>query len=94
MRTAANGAEALDAAASERPDIVISDFMMPVMDGAKLCLAWRADPALRDIPFILASAGIPDKDLVIPCDTFFKKPVRFEVLLDEIHKLIGQREQE
>ncbi len=91
VRTAGNGAEALAAAALERPDIVVSDLMMPVMDGAELCGRWRADAALRDIPFILASAGIPRKDVVIPCDTFFKKPVRFEVLLEEISKLIAAR---
>ena len=91
VRTAANGELALAAAAVERPDIVVSDYMMPVMDGAALCLQWRADPALRDIPFILASAGIPRKDLVLPYDTFFKKPIRFDVLLAEINRLIARR---
>jgi CheY-like chemotaxis protein len=92
VRTAANGEQALAAAALEPPDIVVSDYMMPVLDGAELCLAWRADPALRDIPFILSSAGIPRKDAELPYDTFFKKPVRFEVLLDEINHLIARRE--
>ena len=89
VRTAGNGAEALEAAARERPDIVVSDYMMPVMDGAQLCLRWRADPALRAVPFILASAGIPRKDEVLPYDTFFRKPIRFEVLLEEIARLIA-----
>jgi len=89
VRTAGNGAEALELAARERPDVVVSDYMMPVMDGAELCLQWRADPALRAIPFILASAGIPRKDEVIPYDPFFRKPIRFEVLLDEIARLIA-----
>jgi CheY-like chemotaxis protein len=92
VRTAINGEQALAVAARERPDIVVSDFMMPVLDGAALCLAWRADPALRDIPFILASAGIPRKDADLPYDTFFKKPVRFEVLLAEINHLIARRQ--
>jgi CheY-like chemotaxis protein len=89
VRTAGNGAEALASAARERPDVVVSDYMMPIMDGAQLCLRWRADPALCDIPFILASAGIPRKDEVVPYDTFFRKPIRFEVLLDEIARLIA-----
>jgi CheY-like chemotaxis protein len=93
VRTASNGVEALAAAARERPDIVVSDLMMPVMDGAQLCLKWRADPALSAIPFILASAGIPRKDLVVAYDTFFKKPIRFEVLLEEINRLIAARGQ-
>ena len=93
VRTAGNGAEALAVAARERPDIVLSDMMMPVMDGAELCMRWRTDPALRDIPFILASAGILRQDLVVPYDTFFKKPIRFDVLLEEINKLIAARGQ-
>ena len=89
VRTAGNGAEALESAARDRPDVVVSDYMMPIMDGAQLCHRWRADPELRAIPFILASAGIPRKDEVVPYDTFFRKPIRFEVLLDEIARLIA-----
>lgn len=87
VQTANNGAEALAAAAVEAPDIVLSDLMMPVMDGSRLCLAWRADPALRAIPFILTSAGLL-KEPALPCDSFFKKPVRFDVLLAEIQRLL------
>ena len=47
-------------------------------------------PALSAIPFILASAGIPRKDEVLPYDTFFRKPIRFEVLLDEIARLLAR----
>jgi CheY-like chemotaxis protein len=93
VRTAGNGVEALAAAARARPDVIVSDLMMPLMDGAELCLRCRADPALRDIPFILTSAGIPRKDLAIPCDSFFKKPIRFETLLAEIEQLVAARGQ-
>jgi CheY-like chemotaxis protein len=91
VRTAGNGVDALAAAARELPDVVLSDLMMPVMDGAELCLHWRADPALRDIPFILASAGIVRDDPALPYDSFFKKPIRFEALLAEIDRLIAAR---
>lgn len=91
VRTAGNGEEALAMAALERPDIVISDYMMPVMDGAQLCLLWRADPDLRHIPFILASAGLLRRDEVLPYDTFFRKPVPFEALVAEIARLIAAR---
>jgi CheY-like chemotaxis protein len=94
VRTAANGAEALAAAARDTPDVIVSDLMMPVMDGAELCLQCRADPALREVPFILTSAGIPRKDLAIPCDIFLKKPIRFEVLVQEIDQLIASRGQQ
>jgi len=93
VRTAGNGEEALAVAASERPDIVISDYMMPVMDGAQLCLLWRSDPDLRQVPFILCSAGLLRRDEVLPYDTFFRKPVPFEALVAEIVRLIAAREQ-
>lgn len=88
--TAANGREALAVAERERPDIVISDYMMPVMDGAAFCLAWRADPRFGAIPFILTSAGLLRDDLDIPCDAFFRKPVTLELLYREITRLLGQ----
>jgi len=91
VRTAPNGAEALALARRERPDIVISDYMMPVMNGADLCIAWRADPALREIPFILATAGLLAKGLQPPCDAFFRKPVPFDALIAEIERQIARR---
>jgi CheY-like chemotaxis protein len=91
VRTAGNGEEALVVAARERPDIVVSDYMMPVMDGAQFCLLWRADPDFRQIPFILCSAGLLRRDEVLPYDTFFRKPVPFEQLLAEIARLIAAR---
>jgi PAS domain S-box-containing protein len=54
--TAAAGArEALDAARHARPDIVVSDVLMPVMDGFELCMVLRRDPLLCDVPVVLIS---------------------------------------
>lgn len=88
VRTATNGREALSAAMREKPDIVFSDLMMPVMSGADFCREWRAHPQLCEIPFILSSAGSMNTDIQIPFDAFFKKPVQFEVLLAEIRRLL------
>ncbi|MRW89508.1 response regulator [Duganella sp. FT80W] len=88
--TAANGAEALRVAATEAPDLVLSDYMMPVMDGGRLCHAWRADAALRHIPFILCSAGLM-KEAGLPYDSYFHKPVAFDVLMAEIERLLALR---
>ena len=52
----ADGAAALDAARKNRPDIVLADIMMPVLDGFELLRELRADPALRDVPVMLVSA--------------------------------------
>lgn len=53
---AGDGARALAVARDARPDIVISEALMPGMDGFLLCRAWLSDPALRHIPFLLYSA--------------------------------------
>ncbi len=54
--TAVNGRQGLDLIAASRPDAVICDVMMPLMDGRALCRAVEADPGLRDVPIVLMSA--------------------------------------
>jgi CheY-like chemotaxis protein len=90
VTSAANGRDALAQAALAPPAIVLSDYMMPHMNGGELCRRWRADPALRHIPFILTSAGIIKDQASIECDVFLTKPVRFELLLGHIDRLCGR----
>ena len=54
--TAANGKQALANLAETRPDVIVTDTMMPILDGPGLLAALAADPAHRDIPVILMSA--------------------------------------
>jgi two-component system, cell cycle sensor histidine kinase and response regulator CckA len=54
--TAADGASALRLAREHKPDVVVSDVLMPGMDGFQVCRAVRADPLLADIPVVLTSA--------------------------------------
>jgi len=54
---AANGRLALELIARTRPDLVVTDYMMPVMDGARLGRAIRTDPALADLPIVLATSA-------------------------------------
>jgi signal transduction histidine kinase len=56
VRTAANGREALKAMAGEVPDLLVSDVMMPELDGFGLIAAMRADQLLHDVPVLLLSA--------------------------------------
>jgi signal transduction histidine kinase len=57
---AGNGVEALKSARRDPPDIIISDILMPVMDGFALCHEWKKDKKLRHIPFVFYTATYTD----------------------------------
>lgn len=66
VNLAADGVVALEAARARRPDALLSDILMPGMDGFQLCLAFRRDPVLASVPVVLASAsyvGESDREL-------------------------------
>ncbi|MBJ6723316.1 response regulator [Geomesophilobacter sediminis] len=92
--SALNGAEALAAARSAPPDLVISDILMPVMDGYALCREWRADQSLQAIPFIFYTATFTEKQdeelaLSLGADRFLVKPQDPEVLMTEIARVLA-----
>jgi len=93
-----NGKEAFDQAYLKVPDIVISDILMPVKDGFTLCREWRADPLLKDIPFIFYTATYTEpKDealaLSLGADRFFIKPMNTATLLAEVEALLQEYKQ-
>ncbi len=84
--TAMNGRHALERIAEAKPDLVISDLMMPVMDGAALLGALRENTELRNVPFALMCA-LPEAsitDRVQGYDAFLRKPFK----LAEISRLV------
>jgi CheY-like chemotaxis protein len=86
-----DGRAALSALAADRFDLVISDTMMPRLDGIGLARSLAADPALRAIPLILMSAlqSAPARD--VPHVAFITKPFDLYRLLDTVEQaLLGQ----
>lgn len=90
VASAINGREALAAISAVPPDLVLTDLMMPAMDGRQLIAAMQGDPALREIPIVLMSAASLPRNL----DEFagipvFRKPFPIDALLAEISRLLG-----
>jgi putative nucleotidyltransferase with HDIG domain len=90
--SAVNGAEALEKARKDPPDIIVSDILMPVMDGFTLCHEWKTDDYLKNIPFIFYSAEyIDEKDeslaLKEGADRFIRKPVDPDEFMKVIHDI-------
>jgi CheY-like chemotaxis protein len=80
---AADGAEALARVAERRPSLILTDLLMPGLDGAELARRLKADPATADIP-IIAMSGSPNRDeaQAAGCDDFIAKPFRPRELAD------------
>ncbi|WP_426339470.1 hybrid sensor histidine kinase/response regulator [Pseudoduganella sp. S-14] len=91
-RVAANGKLALADIREHKPHLVLSDIVMPEMNGYELCRAVKADPALRDIPVILVTSLTDPKDIIrgIECgaDNFIRKPYAEDYLLNRIGQML------
>jgi len=95
VNTARNGQEALEKITQERPSLVITDILMPKMDGYALAHRIRTNPETRDIPIIFLSATYvtpEDKDFAISLGAarFIEKPIDTEEFLLTIAELITQ----
>ncbi|WDZ95279.1 response regulator [Herbaspirillum sp. WKF16] len=84
-----HGAEGLAKARQALPDLVISDCMMPVMNGLEFCAALRKLPGGEKLPVILCSGAPELHDLSLSShNLFLRKPVFFKRLLDEVQRLL------
>ena len=96
--TAFNGQEALEKIQIERPKLIITDIMMPKLDGFGLVHRLRINPETREIPVIFLTAtyvALEDKAfaLNIGATRFIEKPVNFEHFLGTIHELLTVKPQ-
>ncbi|MFL9928628.1 response regulator [Paraburkholderia sp. RL18-103-BIB-C] len=87
VMTASNGAVALEQIRTRRPDIIVSDCMMPVMSGFQLCAALNADPELRSIPILLCSAASDIPMQPNPIIAYARKPLSFDTLLAMLERM-------
>ncbi|MBQ2435416.1 MAG: response regulator, partial [Bacteroidaceae bacterium] len=95
VRTAANGYEALLAAEEQHPDLIITDLMMPEMDGYELCNRVHNSELLCHIPIVMVSARGEDEDRIRAlengADAYLQKPFNAEDLMVHVERLIAQR---
>lgn len=90
---ATDGQQGVDLARSDRPDIVLMDMSLPVMDGWTATRELKGDEATRGIPVIALTAhamqGDQDKAMAAGCDDFDTKPVELSRLLGKIEALVS-----
>jgi len=95
VEVATNGAHALTMLQGEPPTLVISDIMMPEMDGYDLCRAIRADRRLKDVHIVLLTSHSDPTDVLrgleAGADTFIPKPYNTKCLLSRVQHIIGSR---
>jgi len=91
--TAADGAEGIRLAGSVRPDLILMDLSLPIIDGWEATRRIKADGVLRSIPIIALSAhamtGDEEKALQCGCDDYLSKPLHEDRLFEKLAKFVG-----
>ncbi|OQW94362.1 MAG: hypothetical protein BWK79_06260, partial [Beggiatoa sp. IS2] len=93
MVEASHGKEGLDKAEILRPDLIITDLVMPFLDGFEVARQIRKTPEIQNIPIIAASASVFDyhqqESFAAGCDAFIPKPIRADVLFAMLQKYLN-----
>jgi two-component system cell cycle response regulator DivK len=92
---AQDGQEGLDKARSEKPELMLLDMNLPVMDGWTVAQTLKADEATKEIRIIALTAhamsGDREKALAAGCDDYHAKPIDFSQLLNQIEAVLAPR---
>jgi len=93
---ASDGKQGLEIAFEKLPDLIVSDLMMPVLNGLEMCQRLKNDIQTSHIPIILLTAKLSDETKIesykAGADSYIAKPFNFDVLLTRIEMLIEQQE--
>jgi CheY-like chemotaxis protein len=89
VASAANGKDGLRRVVERQPDVILLDYMMPVMDGPEMLRQLQADPQLQQIPVVMMSA-VPRSSLPTSCtpNGFLRKPFDLTALFAELERLL------
>ena len=92
-KVATNGQEAIDLAASFRPDLVLLDIMFPAKSGYEVCQRLKSEPATRSIKVVIVSAKGRDvevaKALELGADAYIAKPFSTRELVAKVREMLG-----
>jgi YesN/AraC family two-component response regulator len=92
VNTAHNGKEALNMIEHDRPDIVLTDVMMPEMDGNQLCHLLKRDPGTANIPVVMLTARLAEENEIesreCGADDYITKPFNVEILKMHVNNLL------
>jgi len=93
--TATNGKEGLEKAASEKPDLILLDTNMPVINGHEMLERMRNDQAIKDTPVIMVTALCDAKDIdtatSLGISDYITKPIDFEKLIEKIANILSNK---
>jgi two-component system chemotaxis response regulator CheY len=90
-RKASNGLDALELLSDRKPQLVLLDLMMPVMDGWEFMIELRANPAWRDIPIVIITAvfDVAKTETIVGASAVLTKPFDIDQLSDVVRRYAG-----
>jgi CheY-like chemotaxis protein len=91
---AVDGQEGLDVAAAQKPDLILLDMSLPILDGWEVARRLKADDTMRTVPVIAltahAMAGDRERAIEAGCDDYDTKPVELPRLIEKIEALLAR----